>query len=108
MPDIPQWKKDRCKRCAAGDIPYAGRNHLDENRMLLGPICTAPTESEYITELEARLKESAEDTADLTWIRKRVKSLGIASDDREPDSWMTGRKFLTEVRAARRKENPNE
>lgn len=59
---IPQWKRDRCKWCA-GEFPTCEHGVIIrgcEGQYLHGvgegyKPCTAPTEAEYIAELEAKL-----------------------------------------------------
>lgn len=54
MPDLPPWKLARCKWCAEGvGFPFSSgmRLHGSADFTVAG-LCTAPTEAEYIVELQ--------------------------------------------------------
>ncbi len=57
MPDnpYPKWRQDRCECCRKGQsMSSYKRHHWTGNPN--PPECTAPTEEEYIAELEARIE----------------------------------------------------
>jgi hypothetical protein len=57
MTTYPDWRKKRCVHCAAG-VPMSQRDGFHWTGNHNPPKCTAPTEAEYIAELEASLNQT--------------------------------------------------
>lgn len=74
MSAIPQWKKDRCQWCAEGTPRFEGlikqHVHLNQSdRCFETHSCTAPTESAYIADLQAKLAEAEKEAHSLDLLR---------------------------------------
>lgn len=102
---IPQWKKDRCKWCADEWKQYpeaVGFYHMSDpsahpsNRAYYP--CTAPTESAYIEELEARLKESGEDTARYRLAIGEIAWISITESHQEAEIYHICYKAITQFK----------
>jgi len=64
MTVVPKWKSDRCEHCAAG-VPLIrdGFHYVNPWSVNAEIKCTAPTEAEYIAELEEKLAAAEETIA---------------------------------------------